>query len=103
MKKITTIIYSTYYICCLFIIYLLSFFEEEVYIDGKEIKNACIAHRALVVDDIRDITAPISILFIIPLLYLAIRNKFKSLPMNIMSFSLLAYWGWRFFIRLIIC
>ncbi|MDE9519919.1 YjeO family protein [Xenorhabdus bovienii] len=63
MKKITTIIYSTYYICCLFIIYLLSFFEEEVYIDGKEIKNSCIAHRALVVDDIRDITAPISILY----------------------------------------
>ncbi|CDH23167.1 conserved hypothetical protein [Xenorhabdus bovienii str. kraussei Becker Underwood] len=40
---------------------LFSFLEEEVYIDGKEIKNACIAHRALVVDDIRDITASISI------------------------------------------
>ncbi|MBD2806026.1 YjeO family protein [Xenorhabdus sp. 42] len=72
-------------------------------IDGTEIKNACMAHRALVADDVRDVSAPISALFILPLLFKVIRFKFKSLAINAMFLSLVAYWGWRFFIRLMNC
>ncbi|MBD2780991.1 DUF2645 family protein [Xenorhabdus szentirmaii] len=72
-------------------------------IDGIEIKNACMAHRALVADDVRDVSAPISALFILPLLFKVIRFKFKSLAINAMFLSLVAYWGWRFFIRLMNC
>ncbi|MCG3463394.1 YjeO family protein [Xenorhabdus bovienii] len=92
-----------YYMLCLFVIYLFSFFEEEIYIDGVDIKNACVAHSEFVIDDIRDVTAPIAALFIVPLLFIAIKSKFRSLKTNIMLLSLIAYWGWRFFIRIMYC
>ncbi|MBD2801744.1 YjeO family protein [Xenorhabdus sp. M] len=95
--------YAIYYVICLLIIYVFSYFEEEIYIDGTEIKNACMVHRALVADDVRDVSAPISALFILPLLFKVIRFKFKSLAINAMFLSLVAYWGWRFFIRLMNC
>ncbi|WP_016589123.1 DUF2645 family protein, partial [Yersinia pestis] len=53
MKK--TIVHC-YYIFCFFALYLISSFKEEAFIDGIEIKNVCVAHRAFVVDDIRDFT-----------------------------------------------
>ncbi|PHM51791.1 YjeO family protein [Xenorhabdus hominickii] len=93
----------TYFAFCLLIINISSFFEEEFYIDGIDIKNACEAHRALVVDDIRDVTAPIAALFIIPLLIIAVKLKCKSWLVNIMTLSLIAYWVWRFFIRIMWC
>ncbi|MBC8953989.1 DUF2645 family protein [Xenorhabdus sp. PB62.4] len=95
--------YIIYYIFCLFIIYSFSFFEEEIYIDGMEIKNACIAHRTFVADDTRDVSAPVAALFILPLLFKTIRIKFKSLKINVMLISLIMYWAWRFFIRIILC
>ncbi|WP_426577075.1 YjeO family protein [Xenorhabdus stockiae] len=102
-RKLSHLLYLAYYVLCLSVIYLSSFFEEEYYIDGIDIKNACVAHRALVVDDIRDVTAPIAALFIIPLLFIAVKLKGKSWLVNIMTLSLLAYWGWRFFIRIMGC
>ncbi|WP_099142504.1 DUF2645 family protein [Xenorhabdus kozodoii] len=95
--------YIIYYLFCLLIIYSFSFFEEEIYIDGMEIKNACVAHRAFVADDTRDVSAPVTALFILPLLFKTIKIKFKSLKMNIMLISLIMYWAWRFFIRIILC
>ncbi|MDC9597220.1 YjeO family protein [Xenorhabdus anantnagensis] len=102
-KKLSNLLYLVYYVLCLPVIYLSSFFEEEAYIDGVDIKNACVAHRALVVDDIRDVTAPIAALFIIPLLFIAVKLKCKSWLVNVMALSLIAYWAWRFFIRIMLC
>ncbi|MDC9613948.1 YjeO family protein [Xenorhabdus khoisanae] len=99
-SKILCIIY---YVFCLLIIYSFSFFEEEIYIDGAEIKNACVAHRTFVADDTRDVSAPVAALFILPLLFKIIKIKFKSLKVNIMLISLIMYWVWRFFIRIILC
>ncbi|WP_038239113.1 YjeO family protein [Xenorhabdus szentirmaii] len=95
--------YIIYYVFCLLIIYSFSFFEEEIYIDGGEIENACVAHRAFVVDDTRDVTAPLAALFVLPLLFKAAKLRFKSLKLNITLLSLIAYWVWRFFIRLMYC
>ncbi|WP_420855325.1 DUF2645 family protein [Xenorhabdus mauleonii] len=95
--------YVIYYLFCLLIIYSFSFFEEEIYIDGDEIKNACVAHRTFVVDDTRDVSVPVSALFMLPLLFKVIKIKFNSLKLNIMLLTLVAYWAWRFFIRLMYC
>ncbi|WP_074024743.1 DUF2645 family protein [Xenorhabdus eapokensis] len=95
--------YIIYYVFCLFIIYSFSFFEEEIYIDGMEIKNACVAHRTFVADDTRDVSAPVAALFILPLLFKTMKLKFKSSKINVMLISLIMYWTWRFFIRIIFC
>lgn len=49
-----------------FALYLISSFKEEAFIDGIEIKNVCVAHRAFVVDDIRDFTVIFAIIILIP-------------------------------------
>ncbi|CNL47810.1 TPA: YjeO family protein [Yersinia enterocolitica] len=100
MKRI--IMYG-YYTLCFIAIYLLSSFKEESFIDGVEIKNACIAHRALVVDDIRDFTVTLAILALIPCFIYLKSFKFKNKPLNILSVLLAFYLLWRFFIRLNIC
>lgn len=65
--------------CCV-AIYFLSSFEEEIYIDGKEILNACMAFRAFVVDDVRDFTGVVSFLiFVFPFLFLCIKKELKML------------------------
>ncbi|PHM51594.1 DUF2645 family protein [Xenorhabdus hominickii] len=101
--KINLLKYIIYYFFCLLIIFSFSFFEEEIYIDGVEIKNACVAHRTFVADDTRDVSAPVAALFILPLLFKATRIKFNSLKINIMLLSLIIYWLWRFFIRIMLC
>ncbi|PWC21691.1 hypothetical protein DDT52_05050 [Brenneria roseae subsp. roseae] len=89
--------------CCI-AIYFLSSFEEEIYIDGKEILNACMAFRAFVVDDVRDFTGVISFLiFVFPFLFLCIKKRVKDVSLNIISAFLLSYWIWRFFIRINLC
>ncbi|AHK18546.1 membrane protein [Yersinia similis] len=100
MKK--TIIY-VYYIFCFFTIYLISSFKEEAFIDGIEIKNACIAHRAFVVDDIRDITVIFAIIILIPCFVYLKRSRFKNKFFNLLSLLLIIYFFWRFFIRLNVC
>ncbi|MBS0057097.1 MULTISPECIES: YjeO family protein [Yersinia] len=100
MKK--TITYG-YFLFCSFAIYLLSSFKEEAFIDGVEIKNACIAHRALVVDDIRDFTVTLAVIILIPCLIYLKKYKFKNKILNISSILLVMYFLWRFFIRLNIC
>ncbi|MDR0219627.1 MAG: YjeO family protein [Enterobacteriaceae bacterium] len=102
-NRVINICKLIYFLFCLFIINSFSFFEEEIYIDGNDIKNACIAHRALAADDIRDFTAPTAVIFIIPFLVLAFKSKGKSLLTNLILLTLIAYWIWRFFIRLMIC
>ncbi|WP_404273266.1 YjeO family protein [Yersinia similis] len=100
MKK--TIIY-VYYIFCFFTIYLISSFKEEAFIDGIEIKSACIAHRAFVVDDIRDITVIFAIIILIPCFVYLKRSRFKNKFFNLLSLLLIIYFFWRFFIRLNVC
>ncbi|WP_145480142.1 DUF2645 family protein [Yersinia similis] len=100
MKK--TIIY-VYYIFCFFTIYLISSFKEEAFIDGIEIKNACIAHRAFVVDDIRDITVIFAIIILIPFFVYLKRSIFKNKFFNLLILLLIIYFFWRFFIRLNFC
>ncbi|PHM33384.1 membrane protein [Xenorhabdus mauleonii] len=102
-RNINIIKYIIYYIFCVLLIDSFSFFEEEIYIDGVEIKNACVAHRTFVADDTRDVSAPVSALFIFPLLFKVIRLKFRSWTLNMMLLSLIVYWAWRFFIRLMYC
>ncbi|WP_145502131.1 YjeO family protein [Yersinia similis] len=88
---------------CFFTIYLISSFKEEAFIDGIEIKNACIAHRAFVVDDIRDITVIFAIIILIPCFVYLKRSRFKNKFFNLLSLLLIIYFFWRFFIRLNVC
>ncbi|MBJ7222835.1 MULTISPECIES: DUF2645 family protein [unclassified Brenneria] len=101
MLRYRWILFFTF--CCV-AIYLLSSFEEDIYIDGKEILNSCMAFRAFVVDDTRDITGTISFaFFVFPFLLLSFRKKFRDISINILTFFLLLFWAWRFFIRLHLC
>ncbi|QYM92772.1 DUF2645 family protein [Dickeya zeae] len=95
-----------FFIFILFIslLHLLSLFKEESYIDGKEVLNACVAFKAFVTDDIRDVTAPISFfLLILPFFIILFKERFKKTSTIIFISFLLLYWLWRFFIRLNIC
>lgn len=92
------------FIFCCIAIYFLSSFEEEIYIDGKEIVNACMAFKAFVVDDVRDFTGAVSFsIFVFPFLFVCIKRRGKDIFLNILSVFLLSYWIWRFFIRLNLC
>lgn len=102
--KIEKIIVFIFYACfCLLVIDLSSWFEEEYYIDGRSMKNVCDIYEALVVDDIRVFTAPMSFLFMSPLIYFAFKKKLKSKLINITTLVVLIYWVWRFFLRLYFC
>ncbi|AYW91933.1 YjeO family protein [Yersinia pseudotuberculosis] len=100
MKK--TIVHC-YYIFCFFALHLISSFKEEAFIDGIEIKNACVAHRAFVVDDIRDFTVIFAIIILIPCFVYLKKNRFKNQFLNLLSILLIIYFIWRFFIRLSFC
>ncbi|MCV9878468.1 YjeO family protein [Brenneria izbisi] len=92
------------FVFCCIVVYFLSSFEEEIYIDGKEIVNACMAFKTFVVDDIRDFTGTVSFfIFVFPFLFLCIKRRGKDIGLNILSVFLLSYWIWRFFIRLNLC
>ncbi|OCQ54694.1 Inner membrane protein YjeO [Photorhabdus australis subsp. thailandensis] len=91
-----------YAIFCTLFIYIMSYLEEEYYTNGRDIKDICDTYRALL-DDTRELFSPTCLLVISPLIYATVKKRFKSLPLNIMTFALLAYWIWQFFIRLMIC
>lgn len=92
-----TLFYSSF---CFFNIAYLSYFKEEQYIDGDEIKTLCDAYKTFVVDDIRSFTAPLTLLLIAPLLWLCWRNKQRTLYLPLFTLLLIAFWYWRFFGRL---
>jgi len=97
------IIMYFYYVFSFPLIYILSSFKEEDYIDGIDIKNACIAHRALVVDDTRDFTITLAIILLIPCVFFLKKYKLKSIQINTLTVAIIAYSIWRFYIRLNIC
>lgn len=100
MGKVTIYIYYT----MLFpVIYLLSSFKEESLIDGVEIRNACMAHRAFVVDDIRDFTVTLAIILLVPCFYFLQKTKFKSTSIIFLTIAVIFYSAWRFFIRITLC
>ncbi|OCQ53393.1 Inner membrane protein YjeO [Photorhabdus australis subsp. thailandensis] len=103
MSKLSTVLIVGYVFFCMLLIYMMSYFEKEYYIDGIDIKNICDVYNTLVVDDTRDFDAPVSLLFLFPLFYHAAKKRFKSFFFNAISVVLLVYWAWRFFIRLIVC
>ncbi|MDR0217575.1 MAG: YjeO family protein [Enterobacteriaceae bacterium] len=51
---------------------------------------------------IRDVTAPIAIIFIMPFIFLAVKSKFRSILMNFTLLILTLYWAWHFFIRIML-
>ncbi|WP_437616234.1 YjeO family protein [Erwinia sp. V71] len=93
----------TGFLLCLFFIFYYSFFKEEYYIDGDEIKNVCDAWRVFVVDDIRDVTAPLTLAMIAPFIVMSVRKKSRSRFLWLMTMVLLLSWWWRFFGRLWFC
>ncbi|MCK3667863.1 YjeO family protein [Photorhabdus noenieputensis] len=80
----------------------MSYLEEEYYIGGRDINNLCIVYKELI-DDNRDVFAPTCLLIMSPLIYATAKKRFKSLSLNVITFVLLGYWIWRFFVRLIVC
>ncbi|MGS0629712.1 MULTISPECIES: YjeO family protein [Photorhabdus] len=92
----------TYAIFCTLFIYMMSSLEEEYYTNGSNVKDICDTYRALL-DDTRELFSPTCLLIISPLIYATVKKRFKSFSLNIITFTLLAYWIWRFFIRLMIC
>ncbi|MCA6221626.1 YjeO family protein [Photorhabdus antumapuensis] len=102
MSKSAIVLNITYAIFCALFIYMMSYLEEEHYIGGQDIDNLCTVYRELI-DDNRDVFAPTCLLIMSPLLYAAMKKRFKSFSLNAITFALLGYWIWRFFIRLIVC
>ena len=100
MKRLMLVIY---WLFCIAAIFLLSSFKEEWFIDGGEIKNACIAHRAFVVDDTRDVMVPLTIILLLPWLYLLKRTRLASLLVNTATLLLVIFALWRFWLRLAFC
>lgn len=100
MKRLVPVLY---WLLCITAIYLLSSFKEEVFINSEEIKNACVAHRAFVVDDTRDVTLPITIILLLPWLYGLKRTRLSSLIMNAALLLLVVFALWRFWLRLTLC
>ncbi|WP_053115949.1 YjeO family protein [Erwinia iniecta] len=85
------------------IIEIFSYLDYEEMIGEGEIKNVCVVLEALVIDDTRDVMAPVTFLFVLPLIYMATKRKFKSAPINIITVLLLTFWLWRFFLRYQFC
>ncbi|KAA1187614.1 YjeO family protein [Photorhabdus heterorhabditis] len=102
MCKSTIALNTLYATFCALFIYTMSYLEEEYYIGDRDIKDICVVYKEII-DDNRDVFAPVCLLIVSPLIYAVVKKRFKSLSLNIMTLALLAYWIWRFFIRLIVC
>ncbi|OWO79809.1 hypothetical protein B5C26_20100 [Photorhabdus luminescens] len=102
MSKSAIVLNITYAVFCALFIYMMSYLEEEHYIGGQDIDNLCTVYRELI-DDNRDVFAPTCLLIMSPLIYATVKKRFKSLSLNVITFALLGYWVWRFFIRFIVC
>ncbi|WP_072133297.1 DUF2645 family protein [Winslowiella iniecta] len=100
-KKFTLSIISL--LLCLFFIFYYSYFKEELYIDGDEIKNVCDARRVFVVDDIRDFTAPLSLLIISPFIFFSLKKSTRCGYLTLITLFLFCLWFWRFFGRFLWC
>jgi hypothetical protein len=98
-----SVLYFIYYLSCIFFILVLSYADKEDLIDGDEVRNICDVRRMFFIDDTRDVTAPLTLLFIAPLIYLVVKRRFRSLPLNIALATVVIFWLWRFFIRFSIC
>ncbi|MBP2168407.1 hypothetical protein J2125_001599 [Erwinia toletana] len=92
-----------YGLFCAVIIDMFSFLDYEEMVGKGEITNVCVVLRTLVVDDTRDVLAPLAFLLILPLCYLAVKKKLKSWPLNIITMLLFIFWLWRFFLRFKFC
>nr|WP_191091512.1 DUF2645 family protein [Affinibrenneria salicis] len=55
-----------YALFCFFNIAYFSYFKQEQYVDGDEVKTACDAYRIFMVDDIRSTTAPLTFIMLLP-------------------------------------
>lgn len=97
------VLYFIYYLSCMFLILVLSYVDKEDLIDGDEVRSICDVRRMFSIDDTRDVTAPLTVLFIAPLVYLVVKKRFRSLPLNIALATVAIFWLWRFFIRFSIC
>ncbi len=100
MKKIIILFYC---IILFPVIYILSSFKEESFIDGNEIKNACMAYKVFVVDDIRDFTVTLTLILLIPVFFYLKKTKFRDAKFTLLIIALLLYSLWRFYIRLNFC
>lgn len=95
--------YFIYYLLCLFLILVLSYIDKEDLIDGDEVRSICDVRQMFSIDDTRDVTAPLTLLLITPLIYLVVNRRFRSWPLNISLILVAIFWLWRFFIRFSIC
>ncbi|QKJ85526.1 hypothetical protein PMPD1_0551 [Paramixta manurensis] len=100
-KKFT--ITTLWFLLSIFMIAYLSYFKEEQYIDGDEVKTLCDAYRIFMVDDIRAFTAPLTLMLLLPFIWLTLRKKHRTLYLIVMTVILFAFWYWRFFGRLQLC
>ncbi|WP_369408703.1 DUF2645 family protein [[Erwinia] mediterraneensis] len=92
-----------YGLFCDFNIAYLSYFKEERYIDGNEIKTTCDAYRVFMVDDIRAFTASFTLILILPFILPVLRRKHATRWLTLAILLLLLFWYWRFFGRLQWC
>ncbi|WP_431222606.1 YjeO family protein [Serratia sp. L9] len=91
------------YSVCLLSILVLSYVDKKDFIDGDEVKDICDVRRMSAIDDTRDVTASLTMPFILPFIYLVVRRKLRSSTLNVALFLLIAFWLWRFFIRFAMC
>lgn len=77
MNFIKKIIVSGYFILCLIAIDLFSTFDHEFMVGEGEFINICVAFKALVVDDTRDVMAPALFLMLLPFLIMSLRKKIE--------------------------
>ncbi|WP_407704379.1 YjeO family protein [Winslowiella arboricola] len=99
-KLLCLLVYSLF---CAVIIDMFSFLDYEEMVGQGEITNVCVVLRTLVMDDTRDVLAPLAFLLISPLFYLVAKKKLKSWPINIITMLLFIFWLWRFFLRFKFC
>lgn len=88
---------------CVGAITIFSFIDKESLIDGLEIKNICDVMHNFVVDDIRDVGGPFTLLMIAPLFYYCLRRKTRAWYLYAMTLFLVILWIWRFFWRFHFC
>ncbi|MFK8260154.1 DUF2645 family protein [Erwinia sp. AnSW2-5] len=92
-----------YYFFCLMMIWSGAMPDYTEHIDGVRIKNICDLMRAYDMDDIRDVTGPMTLMMISPFLYWVLRKKCKSWLPNISFIVLCGYWLWSFYIQYALC
>ncbi|WP_413530956.1 DUF2645 family protein [Rahnella inusitata] len=99
LRNLLNILIIIYILFIMFFSVIGSIPEYQSAINGEDIKNVCDVLRVFVSDDFRGISAIVTQVAIVPVVFYCIKKKFKIKSINVMLILFYSIWIWNFIIK----